>query len=126
MEATEHAQKSVIYADENRLKIRSEKLHNQLEEHTHNNAFLQREEENVGIHILEKEDIEKLNSAINKKSEKYSPYNAIRFTNQDIDDQAVGDAINVAEKAVNNLDKKVEESKGTRIDLGDVEVSFDI
>ena len=25
---------------------------------------------------------------------------------QDIDDQAVGDAINVAEKAVNNLDKK--------------------
>ena len=29
-------------------------------------------------------------------------------------------------EASNNLDKKVEESKGTRIDLGDVEVLLDI
>lgn len=43
MEAVEHAQKSVIYADEEHKVINNDNLHAKLEK-THNNSFLQREQ----------------------------------------------------------------------------------
>ena len=48
-----------------------------------------------------------MNSAVKKKRGEKSPYNAVRYTEQEIDD-----------KAVNNLDKKVEESKKETIKIG--------
>lgn len=117
MEAVEHAQKSVIYADEEHKVINNDDLHTKLEK-THNNSFLQREQKKTGMHIVEKSDIEKLNSAVKKKRGEKSPYNAVRYTEQEIDDKTVNDAIAVAEKAVNNLDKKVEESKKETIKIG--------
>lgn len=117
MEAVEHAQKSVIYADEEHKVINNDDLHAKLEK-THNNSFLQKEQKKTGINIVEKSDIDKLNSAVKKKRGEKSPYNAVRYTEQEIDDKAVNDAIEVAEKAVNNLDKKVEESKKETIKIG--------
>ena len=70
------------------------------------------------MNIVEKSDIDKLNSAVKKKRGEKSPYNAVRYTEQEIDDKTVNDAIEVAEKAVNNLDKKVEESKKETIKIG--------
>lgn len=118
MEAVEHAQKSVIYADEEHKVINNDDLHAKLEK-THNNSFLQREQKKTGLNIVEKSDIDKLNSAVKKKKGEKSPYNAVRYTKQEIDDKTVNDAIEVAEKAVNNLDKKVEESKKETIKIGD-------
>ncbi len=117
MEAVEHAQKSVIYADEEHKVINNDDLHAKLEK-THNNSFLQKEQKKTGINIVEKSDIDKVNSAVKKKRGEKSPYNAVRYTEQEIDDKAVNDAIEVAEKAVNNLDKKVEESKKETIKIG--------
>lgn len=117
MEAVEHAQKSVIYADEEHKVINNDDFHAKLEK-THNNSFLQREQKKTGMHIVEKSDIDKLNSAVKKKRGEKSPYNAVRYTEQEIDDKTVNDAIEVAEKAVNNLDKKVEESKKETIKIG--------
>ena len=74
---------------------------------THNNSFLQKEQKKTGINIVEKSDIDKVNSAVKKKRGEKSPYNAVRYTEQEIDD-----------KAVNNLDKKVEESKKETIKIG--------
>ena len=106
MEAVEHAQKSVIYADEEHKVINNDDLHAKLEK-THNNSFLQKEQKKTGINIVEKPDIDKVNSAVKKKRGEKSPYNAVRYTEQEIDD-----------KAVNNLDKKVEESKKETIKIG--------
>ncbi len=117
MEAVEHAQKSVIYADEEHKVINNDDLHAKLEK-TRNNSFLQKEQKKTGINIVEKSDIDKVNSAVKKKRGEKSPYNAVRYTEQEIDDKAVNDAIEVAEKAVNNLDKKVEESKKETIKIG--------
>lgn len=117
MEAVEHAQKSVIYADEEHKVINNDNLHAKLEK-THNNSFLQREQKKTGMNIVEKSDIDKLNSAVKKKRGEKSPYNAVRYTEQEFDDKTVNDAIEVAEKAVNNLDKKVEESKKETIKIG--------
>lgn len=125
METVEHAQKSVIYADENHQRIPNKDIYLKLEK-THNNSFLQKEQECAGINILEKEDIIELNSAIKKRNGEKSPYNAIRFTEQQIPDQAVDVAINVAKKAVSNLDKKVDENKGTRINIGNINVLLDM
>lgn len=117
METVEHAQKSVVYADEKHKVISNDELHAKLEK-THNNSFLQKEQEKTGTNIVEKSDIEKLNSAVKKKKGEKSPYNAVRFTEQEIDDKSVSVAIEVAEKAVNNLEKKVEESKQEKIEIG--------
>ncbi len=125
MEATEHAQKAVVYADEDCKKITDSELHEKLTK-THNNKFLQREQEKVGINIVETEDIVKLNSAVKKKKGEHSPYNAVRFSEQEIDDKAVDDAIEVAEKAIDNLEKKREENKREEIQIGDMKVIIDI
>lgn len=125
MEAVEHAQKSVTYADEDHKKIKNDNLHSKLEK-THNNSFMQKEQEAAGIQILTREDINKLNSAVQKKNGEKSPYNAVRFTNQEISDQAVDDAIDVAEKAVTNLEKKVSNSINTKIQIGNLNISIDI
>lgn len=124
MEAVEHAQKSVIYADEEHKVINNDDLHAKLEK-THNNSFLQKEQKKTGINIVEKSDIDKLNSAVKKKRGEKSPYNAVRYTEQEIDDKTVNDAIEVAEKAVNNLDQKVEESKKETIKIGNQNLYFD-
>lgn len=124
MEAVEHAQKSVIYADEEHKVINNDDLHAKLEK-THNNSFLQKEQKKTGINIVEKSDIDKLNSAVKKKRGEKSPYNAVRYTEQEIDDKTVNDAIEVAEKAVNNLDQKVEESKKEKIKIGNQNFYFD-
>lgn len=125
MESVEHAQKSVTYADEDHKKIQNEDVHSKLEK-THNNSFMQREQEAAGIQILTKEDINKLNSTIKKKNGEKSPYNAVRFTDQEISDQAVNDAIDVAEKAVTNLEQKVSDNKRTKIQMGNFDVLIDI
>lgn len=117
MEAVEHAQKSVIYADEKHKVINNDDFHAKLEK-THNNSYLQREQKKTGVNIVERSDIDKLNSAVKMKRGEESPYNAVRYTEQEIDDKTVNDAIEVAEKAVNNLDKKVEESKKETIKIG--------
>lgn len=124
MEAVEHAQKSVIYADEEHKVINNDDLHAKLEK-THNNSFLQKEQKKTGINIVEKSDIDKLNSAVKKKRGEKSPYNAVRYTEQEIDDKTVNDAIEVAEKAVNNLEQKVEESKKETIKIGNQNFYFD-
>ena len=92
MEATEHAQKAVVYADEDCKKITNSGLHDKLTK-THNNEFLQREQEKVGINIVEKEDIIKLNSAVKKRKGEYSPYNAVRFSEQEIDEINILNAV---------------------------------
>ena len=125
MEATEHAQKAITYADEKHKKISNPKTHSQLET-THNNTFMQREQKKAGINILDEDDIKKLNSAIKKKNGQKSPYNAVRFNVQDIDDKSVQDSIEVADKAVKNLEREVKRSKETSIQLGNINVSFDI
>lgn len=66
MEAVEHAQKSVVYADEKHKVINNDELHAKLEK-THNNSFLQREQKRTGTNIVEKSDIDKLNSAVKKR-----------------------------------------------------------
>lgn len=118
MEATEHAQKAITFADDQQQMITNSGLHEQLRK-SHNNSFMQREHEKVGINILEKDDIDKLNAAVKKKNGEKSPYNAVRFTSQEIDDRSVDNAIEVAEKAIENLDKKVEESKKKINEIGD-------
>lgn len=125
MEATEHAQKAITFADDKSKKICNLEVHAKLEK-THNNSFMQREHEKVGINILEKEDINKLNSAIKKKNGEKSPYNAIRFNEQQIDDESVDKAIEVAQKAVNNLEEKIQESKNDKIQIGDIKFTIDI
>ncbi|MCB2298892.1 hypothetical protein [Clostridium tagluense] len=125
MEATEHAQKSVTLADDKYKKINNLVVHMRLEK-SHNNSFMQKEHEKAGINILEKEDVDKLNSAVKKKNGEKSPYNAVRFTNQEIDDKSVDEAIGVSEKAIDNLEKKVKQSKQTKIKIGDSEFIIDI
>lgn len=124
LEAVEHAQKSVTYADEKHTKI-NDKLHERLEK-THNNSFMQREQKKAGINIAEDDDIKKLSSAIKKKKGEKSPYNAVRFTEQEIDDKSVDDGISIAEKIISNLEKKVEESKKEVIQIGDSKIILDI
>ena len=87
---------------------------------------MQREQKKAGINILDEDDIKKLNSAIKKKNGQKSPYNAVRFNVQDIDDKSVQDSIEVADKAVKNLEREVKRSKETSIQLGNINVSFDI
>lgn len=125
MEATEHAQKSVIFADDKQKKIPNQNLHTKLEK-THNNSFMQREQEKAGINILEKQDVKKLNSAIKKKEGDKSPYNAVRFKEQDIDDKSVDAAIEVAEKAITNLEKMVQDNRKDIIQIGDIKLTVDI
>lgn len=125
MEATEHAQKAVIFADDKNIKISNMDTRGKLKK-THNNNFMQREQEKAGINILQNEDIKKLNSAVRKKNGEKSPYNAIRFSDQEIDDKSVGEAIEIAQKAVDNLEVLVEESKKLKIKFGDIEISIDI
>lgn len=125
MEATEHAQKAITFADDKNKKISDLKLHTNLEK-THNNQFMQREHKKVGINILEKEDIEKLNSAVKKKNGENSPYNAVRFNEQEIDDKYVDEAIEVAQKAIDNLEKKVQESQSIKFQIDDSEFTIDI
>ncbi|BCJ96331.1 hypothetical protein acsn021_39000 [Anaerocolumna cellulosilytica] len=112
-------------ADDKQKNIANAEIHSKLKK-THNNSFMQREQKKAGINILEKEDIDRLNSAVKKKNGEKSPYNAIRFTKQEIDDKSVDDSIEVAEKAINNLDKKVQESKSTEIQIGNIKVCIDI
>lgn len=117
MEATEHAQKSITFADDKNTNIQKVEIHIKLKR-THNNSFMQREHEIAGINILDKKDIEKLNSSVKKNGEK-SPYNAIRFNEQKIDDKSVTDAIEVANKAMENLEKKIQENENNKIQIGD-------
>lgn len=122
MQAVEKYQKSVIYADENHEKITNDELHEKLEK-THNLSFQQRETKKAGINILEEEDIKVLNKRVEKKPGQKSPYNAIRFTRQNTQHQDAKNAVEVAEKAKNNLNKKMEEGKqiqvgGLTVDIG--------
>lgn len=123
-EAVEKYQKSVIYADENHEKIVDDQMHKNLEK-THNTSFQQRETKKAGINILEKEDINMLNKGIKKKPEEKSPYNAIRFSKQDIPHENAKNAVAVAEKAKKNLEKKIEDQKHEKIYIGDLGITFD-
>lgn len=130
MEAVEHAQKAVTLADDKHTAIKNDKVHKNLEK-THNNKFMQREQEKAGINILEKIDIEDLNSKVKKKDGEKSPYNAVRFSEQKIDDESVDKAIAVAQKAVDNVEKKAKESENSsndqnKITVGGVTITYKI
>lgn len=125
MEAVEKYQKSVIYADENHEKIKNDDLHQKLEE-THNHSFQQRETERAGINILEENDIKVLNKGVKKKLGQKSPYNAVRFSRQNTTHKDAQNAVAVAEKAKNNLNKKIEEQKHEKIQIGDLTVDISI
>lgn len=125
MEAVEKYQKSVIYADENHEKINNDTLHKKLEK-THNHSFQQRETEKAGISILESEDIKALSEGVRKKQGEKSPYNAIRFSRQNTAHQNAKKAVEVAEKAKNNLESMIEEQKKEKIQMGDLVISIEI
>lgn len=124
MEATEHAQKAVVLADNKHKKISNPEIYSRLHK-THNNSFLQRELAQVGEEIVNQEDIKKLNSSIKRKRGEKSPYNSVRFTDQDITDTSVDTAIEVAEKAIDNLEKKVKTSKRLKIKLNGTTYALD-
>lgn len=123
MESTEHSQKAIIFADDRHQNIKNPELHAKLEK-THNNSFMQREQEKAGINIVDKNDIQKLNSSIQRKNGEKSPYNGVRFYNQELDDDSVQEAIEVAEKAVNNLEEKVNQDKVQTVHIGNTVVNF--
>lgn len=124
-EAVEKYQKSVVYADEKHEKITSDKLHKSLE-NTHNTKFQQRETKKAGINILETKDIGMLNNGIMKKQGEKSPYNAIRFSKQNIIHENAKNAVAIAEKAKKNLEKKIEDQKREKIYVGNLEITFDL
>lgn len=97
--STEHSQKAILYADA-KHKFISKKKFKQLRK-SHDNNKLQKEQQNAGISILEPEDIAVLNNEIYGTSEFY--YNHIRYKKYNFDKESVRKALNVAEKAYNNL-----------------------
>lgn len=97
--STEHSQKAILYADA-KHKLISKKKFKQLRK-SHDNSKLQKEQQNAGISILEPEDIAVLNNEINGTSEFY--YNHIRYKKYNFDKESVRKALDVAEKAYNNL-----------------------
>lgn len=112
MESTEHSFKAVSYADENKdVILPGKKKEREKYDHTHNLEYLQREQENAKIKILEKKDVEKLNKTVKNKGAD-SPYNAVRYKLQGTTDKAVKDAIEVAEKAFNNM-KELKKKQST-------------
>lgn len=117
MEGVEHAQKACLYAYNNKPQKISPEKFSKLE-NTHNNEFLQRELECLDINILEKKDIDILNSQIKKLENSKSPYNGVRYNLQDISNENVAQKINVCKKAVNNLDKmkSIQEDRTITID----------
>ena len=124
IESTEHSFKAVSCADENKDVILSGKEEEREKyDHTHNLEYLQREQENAKINILEKKDVEKLNKTVKNKGAD-SPYNAVRYKLQGTTEKAVKDAIEVAEKAYDNV-KKLKETQSTEtIELKGVSVTF--
>lgn len=107
METVEHAQKAVVCADEKNKKIKDKQKHKILET-THNNFSLQRGLEQAGVSLISKQDVLELNSGVRGRN---SPYNAVRYYNQNISDKCVDNAIRVAEKAVAAMDDMVEKNK---------------
>lgn len=122
MESTEHSFKAVSCADENKNVILSgKKKEREKYDHTHNLEYLQREQENAKIKILEKKDVEKLNKTVKNKGAD-SPYNAVRYKLQGTTEEAVKDAIEVAEKAYDNVKKLKEKPSTETIELNGVSV----
>lgn len=102
LEAIEHYQKCVVFADENKELITDNDSRSQLEK-THNNGFLQRKTKEKGINILEFKDIQDLKNTVYKKPEENSEYNAIRYSEQNINIEQVNMVIAIAGKAKENL-----------------------
>lgn len=124
IESTEHSFKAVSCADENKDVILSGKEEEREKyDHTHNLEYLQREQENAKINILEKKDVEKLNKTVKNKGAD-SPYNAVRYKLQGTTEEAVKDAIEVAEKAYDNVKKLKEKQSTETIELKGVSVTF--
>lgn len=124
IESTEHSFKAVSCADENKNVILSGKEEEREKyDHTHNLEYLQREQENAKINILEKKDVEKLNKTVKNKGAD-SPYNAVRYKLQGTTEKAVKDAIEVAEKAYDNVKKLKEKQSTETIELKGVSVTF--
>lgn len=122
-EAVEKYQKSVIYADDEHKKITNENLRKKLEK-THNTKFLQRETRKVGIHILKGKDIDTLNKPVEKKPGEKSPYNAIRFSRQNIRHENAKNAVAIAEKAKKKLERMIEDQKRKKIRVGNWDITF--
>ena len=124
MEAVEHANKSVIYADDKNENF-SSNLHSKLEK-THNNKYLQREMAKQGINIIDSNDVDILNESIKNIIGKNSPYNSIRYNCQDISDISVSRSISVAEKSIRNLNRMIEENNKTIIEIDGLKVMVEI
>ena len=122
-EAVEKYHKAVIHADEKHEKISNDELHERLEK-THNTKFQQRETKKAGINILEEKDIDMLNNGIVKKAEEKSPYNAIRFSKQEVTHENAKNAVAIAKKAKKNIEKKIEDQKSEKIYIGNLEITF--
>jgi len=71
-------------------------------DHSHNLRFLQRKQEKVKITILDKEDAEKLIETVDNRGT-YSPYNDVRNRVQNTTEESVKRAIEIAEKACDNV-----------------------
>lgn len=97
--STEHSQKAILYADAKHNLISKEKF-KQLSR-SHDNSKLQNEQQKVGISILEPDDIAVLNNEISGPSR--LNYNNIRYNQYNFDKESVKKALDVAEKAYNNL-----------------------
>jgi hypothetical protein len=125
MEAVEKYQKAVVYADEDYKKISNKTVHDKLVK-THNHKFQQQEQKKAGINILEDEDIDRLTEAIKKRKGEKSPYNAVRFSRQNIVHEQAKNAVAVAEKAKKNLEEMIEDQKHEKIEMDGLIITFDI
>lgn len=121
MEAIEKYQKVPIYADEKGSKIKKDKKRQELEK-THNNSFLQLETQRANLNVLDKKDIDELNSCVNKKKGEKSLYNAVRYQRQNVGTKEAKIALSKAKKAKNNTEKRIKDSKTEIITANGVNV----
>ena len=123
-ESTEHSLKAVSCADERKDIILSGDTETREKyDTTHNLNFLQREQKKAKIEIISKDDVKKITRAV-KSRRTHSPYNDVRYIQQSTSEEAVQDAIEVAEKAFGNMKELKEKQSTETIEFDGVSVTF--
>lgn len=124
MESTEHSLKAVSYADEKKdIILPGDAETREKYDTTHNLKFLQREQKKAGIEIISKNDVKKITRAVKNRGT-HSPYNDVRYIPQNATEEAVQDAIEVAEKAFNNMKELKEKQSMETMEFDEVSVTI--
>ena len=125
IESTEHSFKAVSCADEIKMLFFLERRKSERSMTIRIiQKYLQREQENAKINILEKKDVEKLNKTVKNKGAD-SPYNAVRYKLQGTTEEAVKECqLRLLKKAYDNVKKLKEKQSTETIELKGVSVTF--